>query len=325
MIEHLNAFLGPARIRALILLLALTGLFSLILRAFDSPEADTSAAQSVTLIVFLVGAVLIVGSALDREGRIRWLSILAPALGAIVLGLTVLPQFMLALSGAAVGWIIAGAIIFRPRVPREFQQAVKHLRKGEYSDAVESMNAAIKDDPDNEDYYRFRAEVFRLWGKLDRARKDYEKMIELAPDEPVAWNGLAEVHLQSGRYAEAQQAGLRAYELAPNEWVAAYNLGMIEDRLNQPQNVIEHLQVALKQRVPDARHRLLIHLYLARAYHRTGDQDAAKAEIEALRREHAGLEEWQKLLVHEQAAALRAVLADDVQLAQDLVDGKAAL
>ena len=325
MIDQLNSFLGPARIRALILLLALTGLFSLILRAFDAPESDTSIAQSVTLIVFLIGALLIVGSALDREGRLRWLSILAPAAGAFILGLTVLPQFMLPLSGAAVGWIIAGAIIFRPRIPREFQQAIKHLRKGEYSDAVDSMDAAIKDDPENESYYRFRAEVFRLWGKLDRARKDYEKMLEIVPDSPVAWNGLAEVHLQAGRYAEAQQAGLRAYELAPDEWVAAYNLGMIEDRLNQPQSAVQHLQAALTQRVPDARHRLLIHLYLARAYHRTGDMDAAKAEVEALKREHAGLEEWQKLLVHEQAAPLRAVLADDVKLAQDLVDGKAAL
>jgi tetratricopeptide (TPR) repeat protein len=325
MIEHLTTFLGPARIRALILLLALTGLFSLILRAFETPEVDTRAAQMITFIVFLVGTVLIVGSALDRAGRLRWLSILAPAVGAIVLGLTVLPNLLLPLSGAAVGWIIAGAIIFRPRIPREFQQAIKYLRKGDYADAVESMNAAIKNDPDNEGYYRFRAEVFRLWGKLDRARKDYEKMIEIAPDSPVAYNGLAEVQLQSGRYAEAREAGLKAYELAPDEWVAAYNLGMIEDRLNQPQDTIEHLQTALNQRVPDARHRLLIHLYLARAYSRLGDTEAVKTEIDKLRQERAGLEEWQKLLVHEQAAPLRAVLADDVQLAQDLVDGKAAL
>jgi tetratricopeptide (TPR) repeat protein len=325
MIEQFRTFLGPARIRALILLLALTGLASLILRAFDTPESDTSVAQSIALIVFLVGTILIIGSALDREGRVRWLSILAPAAGAIALGLTVLPNFLLPLSGAAVGWIIAGAIIFRPRIPREFQQAVKHLRKGEYEAAVQSMNAAIKDDPDNENYYRFRAEAFRLWGKLDRARKDYEKMIELAPDSPVAYNGLAEVHLQSGKYAEAQQAGQRAYKLAPDEWVAAYNLGMIEDRLNQPQSAVQHLQAALEQRVPDARHRLLIHLYLARAHKRMGNEEAAKAEIESLRRERGGLEEWQKLLVHEQAAPLRAVLVDDVQLAQDLVDGKRTL
>ena len=44
-------------------------------------------------------------------------------------------------------------------------------------------------------------------------------------------NGLAEVELQAGRFEAAQKAAHKAQELAPQEWVAAYNLGMIEDRL----------------------------------------------------------------------------------------------
>ncbi|MBZ0299238.1 MAG: tetratricopeptide repeat protein [Anaerolineae bacterium] len=323
MLEQIRTFLGPARIQALILLFGLTGLISLILKSLDPQEAPWATdVQSILVIVFLVGAGVIIGSRMDREARLRWLALLAPAIGALLLGLTVLPNLLLPLAGAAVGWIVAGIFIFRPRIPRQFQVAVRHMRNGEYDDAVKAMNELIKEDPENEDFYRFRAEIFRLWGKLDRARKDYEQMIEIVPDSAVAYNGLAEVQLQSGRYAEAREAGLRAYELAPEVWVAAYNLGMIEDRLGDAAQAVVHLQEALKQKIPDARHRLLMHLYLARAYSRLGDTESAHQQIDLIKRQRAGLDEWQHLLEHEQAAPLRAVLADDVQLAQDLIDGR---
>jgi tetratricopeptide (TPR) repeat protein len=323
MIEQFRLFLGPARIRALILLLGLTGLLSLILNALDAEDAAwVTSAQTLLVLIFLIGAVVIIAGRMDSAARLRWLSILAPSIGALILGVTVLPHLLLPLAGAAVGWVIAGVFLFRPRVPREFQQAIRLTQKGDYEAAVAAMNSLIKNDPENEGYYRFRAEIFRLSGKLDRARKDYERMIQIVPDSAIAYNGLAEVQLQSGRYAEAREAGLRAYELAPDEWVAAYNLGMIEDRLGEPDQAAKHLEAALEHRVPDARHRLLIHLYLARAYSRLGDQEAAGRQIELLRRQRAGLDEWQKLLKHEQAVSLRAVLAEDVQLAQAIIAGK---
>lgn len=323
MIKQVQLFLGPARVRAFVLLLGITGLASLILNAFVDQADWVRPVQTLLVIAFLVGAAIIFGGRMRREERIRWTAILTPAVGAIILALTVLPHIALPLLGAAVGWIIAGTFLFRQRVPREFQSAVKHLHKGEYEEAVKAMDTAIKDDPDNENYYRFRAEVFRLWGKLDRARKDYLRMTELVPDSAVAYNGLAEVQLQAGKYDDAKQAGLKAYELAPEEWVAAYNLGMIEDRLHDSQTAIEHLQKALALRVPDVRHRLLIHLYLARAYTRLGNNEAAQTELGNIKRHRTGLEEWQTLLEHEEAAALRAVLAEDVEMAQNLIDGKA--
>jgi len=326
MIKQIQIFLGPARVRAFILLLGITGLISLILNAVDR-QANTwvTPVQTLMVIIFLIGTAIIFGGRLHQEERLRWVAILAPSVGAILLGLTVLPNLLLPLLGAAVGWIVAGAFLFRRRIPKEYQDAIKFLRKGEYEESVKAMDGLIKDEPDNENYYRFRAEVFRMWGKLDRAKKDYTKMVEVAPESAVAYNGLAEVYLQSGQYTEAQQAGRRAYELAPDEWVAAYNLGMIEDRLEMPDAAIEHLNRALALKVPDVRHRLLIHLYLARAYARKGDLEAAQAELALMKRHKNGLEEWQNLLEHPEAATLRAVLEADIQAAQDLIDGKADL
>jgi tetratricopeptide (TPR) repeat protein len=323
MIKQIRIFLGPARVRAFILLLGITGLISLILNALG--DDSVRSVQTLMVVIFLVGTAIIFGSRLRQEERLRWAGILAPSIGAMLLGLTVLSHLMLPLLGAAVGWIVAGAFLFRRRIPKEYADAIKYLRKGQYEESVKSMDGLIKEEPDNEGYYRFRAEVFRMWGKLDRAKKDYTKMVEIAPESAVAYNGLAEVYLQSGQYTEAQRAGQRAYELAPDEWVAAYNLGMIEDRLKTPDTAIEHLDQALELKVPDVRHRLLIHLYLARAHARKGDLEAAQRQLDHLKRYKNGLEEWQNLLEHSEAATLRAVLEADIQTAQDLIDGKTDL
>lgn len=319
MIQRFTDFLGPRRAQALFFLLAATGLLSLIFNGFEGDWVRP--AQSLLVLVFAIGFLVIVGGKLDPVDRGRWLAILLPAMGLLVLGLTVLPHLLLPLFGAAIGWVVAGLLLFRARVPMEYRDAVKHLRKNEYAEAVKVMDGVIKSEPDDPQHYRFRAEVLRLWGKLDRAKRDYQQMVKLDPDSAVAYNGLAEVNLQAGDYQAALDAGNRAHELAPHEWVAAYNLAMIEDRLGHSDSVIDHVRQALALKVPDARHRLLMRLYLVRAYARKGDLDSARAEAAALKKDAAGLKEWQTILGSDQAETLRAVLGADVASAQALVDG----
>lgn len=318
--DRFTLFLGPARLRALFYLIAATGLLSLVLNAFEGEWVTP--VQTLLLLVALVGAAVIIGGRMDGDERGRWIGILIPAFGALVLAVTVLPNLALPLVGAAAGWVVAGGFIFRSRAPMEYQQAVKHLRKNEYAEAVKSMDILIKQQPRVADHYRFRAELLRVWGKLGKAKKDYIRMTELAPKSAVAYNGLAEVCLQAGDYEAAREAALRAAELAPDEWVALYNLGMIEDRLGEAAQTVDHLQKALALKVPDARHRLLIYLYLARAYARLGDAAAAQDAAIQVRKQMNGLEEWQKLLESDQAETLRAALGDDVAAAGELARGR---
>lgn len=323
MINRITLFLGPQRLRALFLLLAGTGLASLILNAV-SADAETQASlqivQTLLALIFVGGAVGIVISAMSPFERGRWIGILAPSLGMVALGLLFLPHLSGLLLGGAVGWALAGATIFRPRTPMQYQEAVKHLRKNEYEQAVRVMDALIREESKQPNHYRFRAEILRVWGKLALARRDYKKMTELAPDSAVAYNGLAEVYLQEENFSEAHKAALTAYNLAPGEWVAAYNLGMIEDRLNDSRAVIQHLEEALKARVPDARHRLLIYFYLMRAHTRLGDLDAAKALLSSLKKQRDGLREWQTILQSDQAQTLRDVIEADVNAAGSLIN-----
>ena len=323
MLKRMQIFLGPRNFRAFVALLAITGLASLALNVFADASNLAPALQTLLLLVFIVGAAGLVLARLPAEERKRWLAVILPSLLVMIIGSLAAPRAAGIFLGAGLGWMVAGIFIFRNTGgPRSYKAAVKAMRKRDYPKAVAEMTAQIKDEPERAEHYRFRAELYRLSGDLKAARRDYKRMTELDADSAIAWNGLAEVELQAGRFEAARLAAQTACELSPEEWVAAYNLGMIEDRLSNYEAVTRHLTRAIELKIPDSRHRLLAQLYLNRAYHGLGMRDAAERALAALKTERAGLEEWQVIMSADEAQTLRDVLEDDIELARRLIEGE---
>jgi tetratricopeptide (TPR) repeat protein len=235
------------------------------------------------------------------------------------------PQNQLAFLGAAFGWLLVGLMIFgRSNAPLQYREAIKAMRQQKYKEAVDTLDSLIKEEPDNANHYRLRGRILRLWGKTGRARRDYESMIEYSPNDGLraeAYNELSELELQAQNYDKALEAAQKAADLLPNDWIAAYNLGMVQDRLGQSKDVIESLQKALDARVKDSRHRLLIYLWMTRAYARLGQEDKAAETIDKLKKEQSGLRDWQQMLSCEEASVLQGIMAADVELAAQLISG----
>ena len=323
MLKRMQIFLGPRNYRAFIALLALTGLASLALNVFADTSDLIPALQTALLLVFIVGAAWLVMARLPGEERKRWLAVILPSILVMVIGSLVLPHAAGLFVGAGLGWMVAGIFIFRSiGGPRRYKAAVRAMRKSDYPTAIAEMTAQIKEEPQCAEHYRFRAELHRLSGDLKSARRDYTRMTDLDADSAVACNGLAEVELQAGRFEAARQAAQIAQKLAPEEWVTAYNLGMIEDRLENHAAVARQITRALELKIPDSRHRLLAHLYLNRALIGLGKSDAADRALMALKSERAGLEEWQVIMSADEAQALRDVLKDDIEAARQLIEGE---
>ncbi len=323
LIQNFRLWLGENRFWALMGMLIVTGLASLVLQFTNLDSAIVS--QNALLGAFLLGTILIIGSRMDVEQRGRWAAILVPSFGLVILGVIFLPQYLLIFLGAAFGWAVIGLMLFgNSRTPMQYRQAIKAMRDNDYPTAVSAMDSLIKDDPSDPNHYRFRAELLRLWGKLGRARRDYQAMLDKASndeDKAVAYNGLAEVDLQAGNYETALESAKKAYDFAPDEWVAAYNLGMIADRMADNTLAIDSLKKALDANIPDSRHRLLVYLWQARAYARQNQPEQVHSAVQSLKREKDGLKEWQKILPEEQAKVLREVISDDIALAEQLING----
>lgn len=319
----LGAFLRSTRGRMASVLLIATGIVSIVIGVMSAGAAWVAPAQTLLVLVFVVGAALIYT---PPEQYLRVIAIAAPALGAVILGITVLPQYLWVLLGASVGWIVAGLFLFRQQTPPEVMKAVRRMRKGEYNEALEAINAVIKRDRDNPEHYRLRAMILQLDDKPPAARRDYEQMLNLAKPGDAgdalraeAYNGLSEVYLQSGRYEDAYESATAAHELFPDNWVMLYNLTLISDRLNEVQQAIEYGERAIEVGIEDRRQRLLTYLYLARAYARQGNTDKAQEYVDTIEHMWKALEELQKLIDDEQGAPLAEVLAEDVETTRALM------
>lgn len=323
MSNALSSLFASVRARVVIALLIVTGLSASVVGIVAAGAAWVAGVQTLLVLAFIIGAVF---TYMPQHEYPRAVAIAAPAVGAVILGFTVLPQYFWVLAGAAVGWVVAGLFLFRQQTPREVMQAIRYMRKGKYDEAVAEMDEMIKRDKENPEHYRLRGMILRLDGHLGRSRRDYESMLKFAPVGDAgdairaeAYDGLAEVHVQAGCFKEADAAAREAHELFPQNWVPLYNLGLINDRLNQPKKVVDYITQALDLRIDDQRQRLLAYLYLARAQARLGDEHAAAAEVDKMMNLWKGLEGLQKLVGDAQGAPLAAVIAEDVETARALM------
>jgi tetratricopeptide (TPR) repeat protein len=306
----------------LIALLGVTGFMSLILQAFFRDESWSLAGQTLLFLGFVGGTAFIISGVLSPDDRQRLMFTLTPSLGAVVLGL-IIPGMLRLFLGIAVGWLFGAQFLLRNRgSQREYKMAIRAMRQGKYDQAIEHITSLIKSEPNTAGHFGFRAQLHRLNGDLKRAESDYRRMMKLEPASGVAPNGLAEIYLQKEDFAEARRWAEVAYEKAPTEWVAMYNLGMIAERQQDDAVAVKYLNEALAVKMPDSRHRLLTYLWLARIYHRQGHQEQAEKMLEGLRREKKGLHEWEIILESQEASSLRGLLQDDVRLAGALMVGK---
>ncbi|NLX09090.1 MAG: tetratricopeptide repeat protein [Chloroflexi bacterium] len=324
MLRELGRWLGPERTRFLLALLAGGAAVSVGLQVAGRDADWRGPVQMAVLWLLMAGVALIFGSRMPAEDRGRFWLAVGP--GLVLLGLGVLlPDRALFFSGAGLGWIVVAQVVLRPRVRQEYQAAIRHLRRGRLPEAIAVMDEMIAAQPDAPGHHQFRAELCRLADRLEQAVESYRQVIRLAPESAAGYLGLAEVYAQQGQYAAAREYAVQAFEYDPHDWLTAYNLGMIEDRLGAAEPAIVHLEQASQLGLPHSRYRLLTRLWLARNHYRQGQLKSAQAQLDLLRKEQSGWQDWQLILESEQAAPLRRMVQADVDLAGRLLAPDAPL
>jgi tetratricopeptide (TPR) repeat protein len=105
---------------------------------------------------------------------------------------------------------------------------------GHLEQALVAADHAAQDQPDDLRALKQRAKVYELLKRYPEASADYERVLELSPDDLNLWLLLGNARLCGGNAAE----GLRAYEraLAINETSVAawYDKGLALERLQRP-------------------------------------------------------------------------------------------
>jgi Flp pilus assembly protein TadD len=158
----------------------------------------------------------------------------------------------------------------------EAQRSISDL-----SNALESFRTARDLDPANAVPDLNLAMLYEQMGRLDDARKCYEDVIRIQPDNAEALNNLAYLKADTG--ADLDQAlalAQRARDKRPGDPNVIDTVALIYIRKNLTEDSVRMLRDLVHEHPENAS----FHLHLAMALYQKGDRILARKELEAAQR-----------------------------------------
>ncbi len=131
-------------------------------------------------------------------------------------------------------------------VSARYGKACTLFRTADHEGAIEQLNALIKEDASNPDYYHTRAMVHGASEDYKRARKDLEKLTVLEPSNGEAWCDLGGLHLVMGDYKEAAVCFERSADADKRCACAWMGKGLSALFAREYKKAIDYLDIALK-------------------------------------------------------------------------------
>jgi serine/threonine protein kinase/tetratricopeptide (TPR) repeat protein len=160
-------------------------------------------------------------------------------------------------------------------------RALQRWAVGRTDEALQLARRARELDPLSPVYVLKEADFLLLGGQLDEAGRLYENVIGVAPNDPRAYFGLAEVRRQQGRPDDAIASLGRIFDAAGDESLHELltDARGLEGYRRIERALAERELAALRGRLEEGRY--TSPLYLARAYARLGDRERALAHIDS--------------------------------------------
>ncbi len=135
-------------------------------------------------------------------------------------------------------------------------------------------------DPDWKDLHNALGTACMRLGRNEEALAAYQRYVQLAPNDPNAWDSLALFQQWIGRYAEAEAAYNHALALNPESGVAILHLGHLRFQQGRYRAAAEQYRRYI-QIAADDNGRARGHYFLAWLYGRKGELAQALAAAQA--------------------------------------------
>jgi len=198
----------------------------------------------------------------------------------------------------AVGEYAAGATQYQALIDRQPKAKDLYIRLGEaklqgqdFSGALAAFQTAQASAPNDATAILDLALLYDRTGRSADARKAYEKVLTIQPDNSTALNNLAYLEADDGvDLDQALAHARRAGEKLANDPNVMDTLGLIYVKKNLTDDGLRMLREVVKRRPENA----AFHLHLALALYQKGDRPTARRELEtALRNKPSDKERGQ--------------------------------
>jgi tetratricopeptide (TPR) repeat protein len=157
-------------------------------------------------------------------------------------------------------------------------RGVAKWRLGQTKEAIEDFNKSIQLSPENGAVYNNRGNVLMDLGHPDEALKDFDRAIALSPNYGVAYNNRGNAHVALGQFDPAFQDFRKAVELMPRSAIPFNGRGKTHAMLKRYHAAVRDLGRAISinpRYVPAYQHRA--DAYLALGMYREAIDDATQA------------------------------------------------
>jgi arylsulfatase A-like enzyme/Tfp pilus assembly protein PilF len=115
-----------------------------------------------------------------------------------------------------------------------------------YTEALESMQELLNEEPDNPNVVYFLAYMNAQMGRLDEAIAYYKRLYEIQPTSQKVWNNLGVLYNQQGRNKEARECFEKALEQDPYNANACYNVASVYSEDGDQERAEEYLKRAVE-------------------------------------------------------------------------------
>ena len=139
------------------------------------------------------------------------------------------------------------AVMLRPRLPEGWYELGNvHLGTGKFESALQDYNRALQMDPQNATYCAYAGKALSKLNRHAEAVRLYRQAIQMEPDLWEAHFALGDELAAAGQFSEAGNEYEQVIELRPTIAIAHLDRGVILARLGQPDEALQEFQETLR-------------------------------------------------------------------------------
>ena len=109
----------------------------------------------------------------------------------------------------------AGSYSYEPSASKLINDAMKLIKKEKYKRAIEKLEKAKKEEPDNADVFNYLGFAHRKIGNYDNSKVFYEEALTIQPDHKLALEYQGELFLTLNDTNSAQSNLIKLRALCP--------------------------------------------------------------------------------------------------------------
>lgn len=155
---------------------------------------------------------------------------------------------------------------------RHYESALESFEKGLYNKAIQQIDKAIQNTPNNPDMQAMKGVFFHRLNELEEAEKAYRKALKLYPDHSYSHFNLGIIKMKEGLPTEAIQEWHSVLVNSPDDLEALFNIGVALTHVNKWKEAIQFFEKVIEIQPNHA----FSHLNLAVIYKEQSQYDQAR-------------------------------------------------